>query len=145
MAGAAVDDPAPPRCYDETMADDPPAFIRFHTTEMRVEIYQLALELAARLYTVVELAELERYYLRDALDKKSTAIPVLIARGLAVSGAERREHFAHARRIVTDCAAILDTLRERGTIEAEAIGPARTLVSAMLQKLDAMTYRFGAG
>ena len=129
------------------MADDPPTFIRFYggESEMRVEIYQLALELAARLYNVVELAELERYYLRDALDKKSTAIPVLIARGLAVSGAERREHFAHARRIVTDCAAILDTLRERGTIEVEALGPARTLAAAVQQKLDAMMFRFGAG
>src|SRR5688500_7977367 len=122
MAGAAEDDPGAARCYDDRMSDG----------EIRVEIYQLALGLSARLHTVVELAEVERYYLRDALDKKSTAVPVLIARGLAVSGPERREHFATARRVITDCAAILDMLRERGTIEVEALGPARTLASAML-------------
>ena len=129
------------------MADDPPSFIRFHTgeSEIRVEIYQLALDLASRLYTVIELAEVERYYLRDALDKKSTAIPVLIARALAVSGPERRDHFARARQIIVDCGAILDMLGERGTIEVEALGPARTLVSSMLHKIDEMTYRWGAG
>lgn len=126
------------------MADDPPSFIRFHPngSEARVEIYQLALELANRLYTVVELAEVERYYLRDALDKKSTAIPVLIARGLATSGADRREHYGVARRMVTDCAAILDMLRERGTVEAEVLGPARTLAVAMLQKLEPLLVRW---
>ena len=103
--------------------------------QVRVERYQRAVELAARLYTVVELAAKERC-LRDALDTKSTAIPELIARGLASSGPERREYFAIARRVIIACAAILDMLRECRTIDIEAISPARTLASSMLHKID---------
>lgn len=105
------------------------------------EVYQRALDLAAAIYTVVELAEPERYYLRDQLDRKSTAIPVLISRALATTIPDRRRRlFQDAARLVLECSAILDVLTRRGTVEPEAVeaasGVARELVGLMAPFCD---------
>jgi four helix bundle protein len=142
------------------MADTPPFAIRFKVrpadkdpdapgatpapgapvAEDRVAIYQDALAFAARVYTVIELAETERYYLRDQLDRKSALVPQLIAQGLATADMRaRRALYQRARQATTDCATILDMLGERGTIEPEALGPARALAQAVLAQLLALT------
>jgi hypothetical protein len=144
------------------MADTPPPFIRFKyrpTDEElgtpapepapepgtparhdRIELYQQALELAARVFTVLELACAERYYLRDQLDRKSAIIPQLVAQGLATADMQaRRALYQRAREALTDCAAILDILSERGTVAPEALAPARALALALLEKLLALT------
>lgn len=120
------------------MADTPP-FIRFKYRPT-VDLYQQALELASRVFTVIELAETERYYLRDQLDRKSAIIPQLVAQGLAIADMQaRRALYQRAREALTDCAAILDILAERGTVEPEALQPARALALALLEKLLALT------
>lgn len=114
---------------------DPAPFITFRT-----EVYQLALDLSARVFAVIELAELERYFLRDQLDKKSTAIPIAIARGLATPDmTERRGLYRRARAAVTDCGAILDVLAERGTVSRTALDAARGVVGELATRLDVLT------
>jgi four helix bundle protein len=146
---------------DQQMADTPP-FIRFKyrpTDEElpvaapkpepepgvperhdRIDLYQQALGFATRVFTVIELAETERYYLRDQLDRKSAIIPQLVAQGLATADMQaRRALYQRAREAMTDCAAILDILSERGTVDPEALEPARALALALLEKLLALT------
>jgi hypothetical protein len=144
------------------MADTPPPFIRFKyrpTDEElpvaepepapepgvperhdRIDLYHQTLELARRVFTVIELAETERYYLRDQLDRKSAIIPQLVAQGLATADMQaRRALYQRAREALTDCAAILDILAERGTVEPEALEPTRALALVVLEKLLALT------
>ena len=144
------------------MADTPPPFIRFKyrpTDEElpvaepepapepgvperhdRIDLYQQTLELAHLVFTVIELAETERYYLRDQLDRKSAIIPQLVAQGLATADMPaRRALYQRAREALTDCAAILDILAERGTVEPEALEPTRALALVVLEKLLALT------
>src|SRR5215212_8866845 len=92
------------------------------------ETYQLALELTARVFTVIELAEVERYFLRDQLDRRSTAVPVLIGQALGTAVmADRRTLYDRARRATRDCLAVLDILSQRGTVEPEALEAARSV------------------
>jgi len=99
----------------------------------RVPVYQQALAFSARIHEVIELAaDSERYFLRDQLDRKSAIIPQLVAQGLAVPDmAERRALYIRARQALTDCAAILDMLIERRTVE-----PAETPRALALELID---------
>ncbi len=113
-------------------------------TEDRVPVYQLALDFASQLYTIIELSEsVERFFLRDTLDKKSTVIPVIISRALGTKDmSERREQYRIAHRAVTDCAAILDVLQQRGTVEPEVLDGARATAAALVAKLDRLGDRW---
>ena len=107
----------------------------------RVPVYQQALAFTARVHGVIEVAaDSERYFLRDQLDRKSAIIPQLVAQGLAVADmAERRALYIRARQALTDCAAILDMLSERRTVELAAVEPARALALELLDKLLELT------
>ena len=114
------------------MATNPPEFVTFRTPQPvevrdeRVPVYRVALELARCLYTVIELIEgVERVSLRYKLDQRSTAIPMLIARGLATAVMEQRRAFFNAAlAYATDCKAVLDVIAQRGTLEEEALAEA---------------------
>ena len=120
------------------MGDEFSIRIRAPGSVDRVPVYQKALDAAAKIFTVIELAaDVERYFLRDQLDRKSTAVPQLVAQGLATDNMpQRRTLFERARRMVTDCAAILDMLGERGTVEAEALAAARASVADLVAALQ---------
>jgi len=120
------------------MGDEFSIRIRAPGSVDRVPVYQKALDAAAKIFTVIELAaDVERYFLRDQLDRKSTAVPQLVAQGLATDNMpQRRTLFERARRMVTDCSAILDMLGERGTVEAEALAAARASVAGLLAALQ---------
>jgi hypothetical protein len=106
----------------------------------RVGVYQQALDFAARAFAVLELAEAERYFLRDQLDRKSAVIPQLVAQGLATADmAQRRALYLRAREALTDCAAILDILIERRVVTLDVLEPARVLALALLDKLLELT------
>ena len=106
----------------------------------RVRIYALALELASRIYAVIEGAEAERYFLRDQLDRKSAIVPQLIAQGLAIADMQaRRALYLRARQAVTDCAAILDMLIDRATVPVDVLAPARGLAIALIDELLPLT------
>lgn len=91
----------------------------------RVEVYQHALDFAARAYVVLEHAEAERFYLRDQLDRKSAILPQLVAQALATADmTQRRALYLRARQALTDCAAILDILAERGIVKLDVLAPA---------------------
>jgi len=106
----------------------------------RVPVYHRAVELAARAHAVIELAADERFFLRDQLDRKSSLIPQLIAQGMAITDmAARRALLRQARRALTDCAAILDMLIERGSAPRDPVEHARGLALALLEELLALT------
>lgn len=129
------------------MATEPPPFVRFRAPatgepdDARVPVYRLALDLSAKLFAIVNLsAGVERFYLRDQLDKKSTAVPVLVARALAIAEMpERRKLLRLARKAVTDGFVILDVLGERGTVDDAALAAARATARALIAELDALT------
>lgn len=130
------DSAAGPASPEDSAADLAPA-----ERHDRVPVYQLALVFTARVYTVIErAADAERYFLRDQLDRKSAIIPQLIAQGLAVADmAARRALYARAREALTDCAAILDMLGARRSVEPALLEPARALSLALLDKLLELT------
>ena len=106
----------------------------------RVPIYSRALELAAAAHAVIDLAEAERFFLRDQLDRKSSLIPQLIAQGLAtVDMSARRALFRQARLALTDCATIFDLMLERGSVRGDLLGDARTLALGLLDQLLPLT------
>ena len=114
------------------MTTQPPDFVTFRTPQAvevrdeRVPVYRIALVLARCLYTVIELIEgVERMHLRYTLDKRSTAIPMLIARGLATHEmVKRRDLYFIALNYAIECQAVLDVVGQRGTLEDEALAEA---------------------
>jgi four helix bundle protein len=110
------------------------------TRHDRVPIYQAALELASRIYALVDRADAERYFLRDQLDRKSALIPQLIAQGLATADMKaRRALYMRARESLTDCAALLDLLSHRATVALDDLAPARALALTLIDDLLPLT------
>src|SRR5204863_960952 len=106
----------------------------------RVPIYHSALELAGQAHAVIELAETERFFLRDQLDRKSSLIPQLIAQGLATADMSgRRALFRQARHALTDCATIFDMMLERSSARRDVLDRARSLALALLDQLVPLT------
>lgn len=130
------------------MATEPPPFIvtfrRKPEPPFVQPVYRLALDLSKQLFTIVELTEsVERFHLRDTLDKRSTAIPMMIARALGEKDmAERRKHFRTAHEAVTECVAILDVLAQRGTVEPAALEQARATGGDLSSRLDRLGDRW---
>jgi hypothetical protein len=109
-------------------------------TEPKIDIYELALELSRRVYTVIELAALERYFLRDTLDRKSTSVPLLVRQGLNTAEmVARRASYMKAHRAALDVATLLDVLAQRGTIESTALVAARDVARTLVAKLLPLT------
>ena len=137
------------------MGDTPAFGVRFHPYRAlvvvrdpepggdppeRVRVYSLALELAARIYAVIEHADTERYFLRDQLDRKSASVPQLIAQGLATADmVTRRALYVRARQAVTDCAAILDIRIPRATVARGLLDPARAISNTLVDELLPLT------
>jgi hypothetical protein len=128
------------------MADDPPivTFRKRPTLSPErdadplasIPVYRRALELSAALYAIVELAADERYFMRDMLDKKSTAVPLAIAQAFRLEEmAARRELFRAASNSAKDCKALLDVLGQRGTIAPDALARASEVVCALIDEL----------
>lgn len=132
------------------MATEPPPFVTFKSNvratqpEDRQPVYQLALDLSKQLYLIIELTEsVERFHLRDALDKKSTAVPMIVARALGEKEmTERRKLYRQAHKAATDCMAILDVLAQRGTVEPEPLEQARTTAGDLCSKLERLGDRW---
>lgn len=125
------------------MATEPPPFVKFKSTtgsktdEPVQPVYQLALDLSKQLFTIIELTEgVERFHLRDALDKKSTTIPMTVARALGTQEmTERRRLYRRAHELATESMAILDVLAQRGTVEPEPLDQARVTAGDLCSKL----------
>jgi four helix bundle protein len=126
---------------------DPPDFVIFRdatrpATIARPEIYQLALDFTARVFQVIEVAAMERFHLKDQLDRRSTAIAVLVAQARDTPGGPmRRARYQQARRAAMDCSAILDILHQRNTVEASVLAPARAMVADLLARLAQLAIR----
>jgi hypothetical protein len=102
--------------------------------------YQLALDFTAAIHTIIELADTERYFVKDALDKKA----VQIATGMAQAANDptmsgRRAQYKSMQFAVVECGALLDIVARRGTVEAELLEPARKLASELIEKLEVLS------
>lgn len=118
----------------EPPATEPPA------AEPLIALYRDALAFAAEAARVVDVAEAARFFLRDQLDRKSAAVPQLIAQGLATDNVPaRRALYRRARMLATDCAAILDLLAARGAVAAAQIEAAQARAQPLLDELRAQT------
>lgn len=143
-------------CYRYIMGDTPAFGVRFHPYRPlavvrapepepppepgRVPIYELALELASRCYGVLERAEAQRYFLRDQLERKSAAVPQLVAQGLATADmTARRALYQRARMITTDCTTLLDLLATRAALPADQLDPARSAATLLIDALLPLT------
>ncbi len=103
-------------------------------------IYTMALELSSQVFLLLELAQMERYYLKDQLDKRTTEIAMVVKRAIGESlMADRRRLFHRARLAVTGVVSILDILDTRQSVEPQALDPARALAARMLDKLEELT------
>jgi 23S rRNA-intervening sequence protein len=107
---------------------------------VRFDVYELALELSKSVFAVIEAAELERFFIRDALDRKSTAVPVLVRQGLNTANMhERRIAYDRARKAALECATLLDVLGQRGTIADKLLAPAQAAATLLVDKLTPLT------
>ena len=118
------------------MADPTPFAIRIRPDPAKRRLYDDAIELSVRIYLVIELATNERYFLRDQLDRKGSAIPQLVAQALSTGDlTARRALYVRARQLVIDCMAIFDILNGRRSVEPEAIASARQVGKTLLLAL----------
>jgi len=107
---------------------------------IRPPFYHQALAFAARAFALSELATNERYHLRDQLERKAAAVPQLIAQALASADMQaRRLLYARAHAALTDCAAILDLVAERGTTTPITLAPMAALALELLDALRPLT------
>ena len=101
----------------------------------RERAYQLSLQLSSHVFTVVELASMERYSVRDRLEKISMALPHALLRAQAMPQKnERVRAYEGALNLARECMSIIDILGARGTVEPEPIAAARKAV----RELEAM-------
>ena len=126
------------------MSDDRPPFaVRFRTASAPPEVpaakrtvYELALDFTARVHAINELAANEQFRVKDALDHKATAMAIALARaGQSLLPSDRRTIYHRMRPIAADCAAILDIIAARGTVEADLLGPTRAALDALIGRL----------
>ncbi|MFN0251248.1 MAG: four helix bundle protein [Kofleriaceae bacterium] len=127
------------------MEDAHPFAVQFrddnpHALE-RAGVYEQALALVSAVDAVVEKAE-ARFHLKDLLDKSATMTALRIAQAAGETArADRRKHYRIARRAATDCAAILDILGRRPGCDPALIGPARTIILALITQLAHLATR----
>jgi hypothetical protein len=106
----------------------------------RVPVYRRAVEFAALAHTVSELAQTERFFLRDQLERKASQVPQLIAHGMMTAEMPaRRDLLRQARIALTDSATIFDMLLERASGPRETVEHARERALALLEELHALT------
>ena len=102
--------------------------------------YQLALDFANTVHTIIELAEMERYMVKDALDRKAMAIAMGMAQAAndpIMSG--RRAQYKKMQVMIVECATMLDMLERRGSVEPELLEPARALATQLIDKLTELS------
>lgn len=98
----------------------------------RSRAYQLALRLSSHIFTIVELAEMERYAVRNRLDRLGMALPPLVLSAQTQGTQYERHHaYTEARTIARQCLSMIDIFGERGTVEPEAIGEARATATEL--------------
>ena len=118
----------------------PPAQSPAVTPEGRTRAYQLALSLSSRVFTIVELAAMERYFVRDRLEKLSMSLPheVLFAQQYATQR-ERIRTYQRALHTAREILSVIDILGERGTIEPEAVVDGRAIATELVAVLTQLS------
>jgi hypothetical protein len=102
--------------------------------------YELALDFTAAVHAVVELSETaERFHLRDALDRKSTALAVALSRATNLPlAADRRAACSAALPLAQDCAAMIDIFGARGTIPADVLEAPRAVIRVLIGRMEGL-------
>lgn len=121
---------------------DVPAFVTFRDPAKPADIYEVALDFTSRVFRVIQHAEHERFHLKDQLDRRSTAIAMLVARARDTpGGSSRRSLFEQARKAAMDCRSILDMVAGRNTAESSVLQPAREVAAELVARLAQLAIR----
>lgn len=132
----------PPKLRRAPTGTEPPATVSAPVTDIHVLAYQLALKLAGHLDVVMEMSDDTDAFLHDTLDKRSIAIPQIVARAVETTEmVVRRGLFENARLYATECEAILDALAQRGTVGLDALEPAVASCRELRAHLAPLTRR----
>jgi four helix bundle protein len=101
----------------------------------RLEVYRHALEFHALACSLVPRRGLR--VVRDQLERASLGVVLCIAEGAGrTAGADKRRFYEMARGSATESAAVLDVLRVRGHLDADAHRRARLLALRLVQMLS---------
>jgi four helix bundle protein len=101
----------------------------------RLEVYHHALQFHALASTLVPKRGLRA--VRDQLERASLGVVLCIAEGAGrTAGPDKRRSYEMARGSATESAAVLDVLRIRGLLDAEAHRQGRLLVMRLVQMLS---------
>ena len=139
IAKAATTPPAP-----ATAPPAAPAPVIAETADAsRPRVYQLALQLSSRVFTIVELAAMERYFVRDRLEKLSMQLPKVLLTAVQIgTRRERTLEYVRAYTLTNEVLSIIDILGERGTVEPEPIRDAQASAIALRDLLHELGRAF---
>ena len=105
----------------------------------KLDVYQRALDLLARIDDIIEQLPPGRAHLKDQLDRAATSVVLNIAEGAGeFSPADKQRFYRMARRSATEAAAVLDILSRRGAVAAVKLRPARELMVRVVSMLVKM-------
>ena len=105
----------------------------------KLDVYQRALDLLARIDDIIEQLPPARAHLKDQLDRAATSVVLNIAEGAGeFSPADKQRFYRMARRSATEAAAVLDILSRRGAVAAVKLRPARELMVRVVSMLVKM-------
>jgi four helix bundle protein len=105
----------------------------------RLHVYQRAIELLARVLTVLPKLPRGHAKLSDQLWRSASSIPANIAEGVGKrSLVERRSYYDHARGSAFETAAHLDVVRLLGHVEEDVISRAKKDVEEIVRMLSAL-------
>ena len=104
----------------------------------RLDVYRAALDFAA----LASRVRVTPASLRDQIERASASIVLNLAEGVGrTSVADQAHFFAVARGSALECAAVLDLLRARGILAAEAHREGRGLLVRVVQMLSRLIDR----
>jgi four helix bundle protein len=104
----------------------------------RLDVYRVALDFAA----LASRLRVTPASLRDQIERASASIVLNLAEGVGrTSRADQAHFFAIARGSALECAAVLDLLRARGVLAAEAHREGRGLLVRVVQMLSRLIDR----
>jgi four helix bundle protein len=104
----------------------------------KLDVYRCAIDFLAMAAPLSEHVPKGYAALGDQLRRASTSIPLNLAEGTGKFDKDARRFYAIARGSALECAAIIDTFKVLGFINAEVYDKAQTLLDRVVAMLTVM-------
>lgn len=122
-----------------TPVDESPApFIVFRSGPKAAPAYDRALELVRFVHEIVQTAQ-TRFYLRDRLDRATTALVFELRRAADEPATLRWKHYRAARSSASEVATILDIFTHQRAAATDHLAKAQRIVIELLTELTPLT------